>query len=153
MILANTQTEEAEQALNMFKYKWKNDVRVINKYFTLVASSKNQNTFEKVKLLEKDSLFQIEIPNMIKALYLNFVRNLTLFHDNTYEPYNFIASKIIEIDKFNPSMSSSLASAFKHYSRCDAKRKEVMRLNMERIISQENLSKNAYEIIKKTLEH
>jgi len=150
MILANT--EEAEQCLSMFKYKWKNDVRVINKYFTIVASSKH-NTFEKVKLLEKDPLFQIKIPNMIRALYMNFIKNLALFHDNTYEPYNFISDRIIEIDKFNPSMSSSLASAFKYYARCDDKRKAAMKLNMERIISQKDISKNAYEIIQKTLEH
>ena len=53
----------------------------------------------------------------------------------------------------NAQIASGLAGAFKVYKKLDESHKNVMQLQLERIIQAENLSNNTYEIISKILDN
>ena len=79
-----------------------------------------------------------------------FIRNYPQFHDESGEGYKFIADMIIKLDKINPSVASTLASAYNDYSLLKENQKEYMKGALELVLAQNNLSKNTYEIIHKT---
>ena len=90
-------------------------------------------------------------PNKIRSLIGAFTGNVQ-FHAIDGSGYEFVTDKIIEIDKFNPSMSAGLARCFRKYAKMDDVRKGLMKTQMERILAEKDVSKDAYEIISKTLD-
>ncbi|MCP4131248.1 MAG: aminopeptidase N [bacterium] len=150
-ILVNRETPEREKSLAVFYDKWKEEILVISKWLSVQAASSLESTLEQVIALEKDPVFDIKIPNLVRALIGAFSRNPARFHDASGEGYKYLAKKIIEIDKFNPSISSALAGAFKFFPKVDQVRKNMMRVQLERIMGDPDLSKNTFEIVSKTL--
>jgi aminopeptidase N len=123
----------------------------MNKYFGLLASSSRKDVLQRVIALQDDSAYDKKVPNLIRSLIGSFSRNYQYFHAKDGSGYKFVADKIIEIDKINAQMASGLAGAFKIYSRMNLKNRELMRVELEKIVSIEILSKNTYEIISKIL--
>ncbi len=150
-ILANIDCEEKDKALVLFYDKWKEDTLVMNKWLAVQAISKLSNTLERVRSLMCDPIFDISIPNLVKALLGSFISNLIVFHNKNGKGYSFIADKIIELDTLNPQIASGLCSAFKYYAKVDAMRKTMMNKEMVKILGKKDLSNNVYEIISKTI--
>ncbi len=150
--LNNHQSWEREQALRKFYDAWKKNLLVMTKWLSLEASSPVKNTVDRVRTLETDPVFKITIPNLVRALVGSFCRNSVHFHNLEGTGYRYVADKIIEIDGFNPSIASSLAGAFRLFPKVDEQRKELIKAQLERILSVKNISKNTYEIVYKTLQ-
>jgi aminopeptidase N len=151
-VLGDYDTLESSEAMNAFYEKWKDDTLVMNKWFAVQASSKSKNVLDKVKTLESNSSYDSQNPNKIRSLIGAFVGNIQ-FHEESGSGYKFLADKIIEIDAFNPNMSSGLSRGFRKYMKMDKLRKALMKQEMERILSREKVSRDTFEIISKTLEN
>jgi aminopeptidase N len=141
---------EASAAVQSFYDKWSDDTLVMNKWFAVQASSKLPGLVDKIRELEKSPAYDNQNPNKIRSLIGAFCGNVQ-FHDVSGSGYNLVADKIIEIDAFNPSMSAGLGKCFRQFARMDEGRKTLMRTEMERILAIENISKDLYEIVSKTL--
>ena len=135
-----------------FYEKWQKDSLAILKWFNaLAAHSPKEHIFERLELLEQDPLFQKTTPNFLRALYLQFARsNLTSFHARDGKGYRYLGEKIKWIDQFNPNVASRAASAFSMLPKLDPERQSHIR-EVLRSISQENLSRDTYEVISKYL--
>ncbi len=96
-------------------------------------------------------VLDIRIPNLVRALIGAFSQNLVNFNDITGRGYAYVADKIIEIDAFNPSISSLLARSFKLYPRTDSLRRGLIEKELKRIMGAGGLSKNTHEIVANTL--
>jgi len=149
-ILADFDNETANAAVDKFYETWKDDVLVMNKWFAVLASSKRPGILAKVKELESCPAYDGQNPNKIRSLIGAYAGNVQ-FHATNGEGYEFLADKIIEIDKFNPSMSAGLSKCFRKYAKMDEGRKALMKEHMERILAVSDISKDAYEIVSKTL--
>jgi aminopeptidase N len=149
-ILAEHEGELSAKALNSFLAQWKDETLVVQKWFGVQAISDASNTLERVKRLEKSELFNIKVPNLLRSLIGAFATNLRHFHSRDGSGYRYLADKIIEIDAFNPSMSSALIGRFKWYKKLDSIRQKAIKTELLRIKKQP-LSNNAYEIIDKIL--
>ena len=123
----------------------------MTKWFALQANINKSDILADIKKLEGDSVFDIKIPNLVRALIGSFTKNHINFHDKSGNGYKYLSDKILEIDTFNPSISSSLTGVFKLYSKVDENRKNMMNKELNTIISRKNLSKNTYEIVYKIL--
>lgn len=150
-LLANMECQPREESLQAFYQQWKDDTLVMNKWLSVQALSKLDGTFERVKLLMKDPVYDASIPNLVRALIGSFTHNAVHFHRHDGAGYAFLADRIIEIDRFNPQMAATLTRAFRKYAKLDALRKKVMKKELERIIAQEGLSTNVYEMISQML--
>ncbi|SMP89271.1 alanyl aminopeptidase. Metallo peptidase. MEROPS family M01 [Epsilonproteobacteria bacterium SCGC AD-311-C15] len=150
-ILENIDVESSEIAMADFYKKYKKDTLVMNKYFSILAASSRTGTLERVIKLQNDEVYDEKVPNLVRSLIGVFARNYKYFHSKDAEGYKFVADKIIEIDKINAQMASGLAGAFKIYARLNHINKELMKVQLERIISTHSLSKNVYEIVSKIL--
>ncbi|MCD4668793.1 MAG: aminopeptidase N, partial [Sulfurimonas sp.] len=141
----------SEIALNNFYNKYKNDTLVMNKYFSILSASNREGTLDRVIALQNDEVYDEKVPNLVRSLIGVFARNYKHFHAKDGNGYKFVADKIIEIDKINPQMASGLLGAFKIYEKMNSINKELMKVELEKIISQKELSKNVYEIVAKII--
>ena len=149
-VLADFDNDTSNSAVDSFYDKWKDDTLVMNKWFAVIASSKRPGILSRVKELENCPAYDNQNPNKIRSLIGAYAGNVQ-FHAANGEGYEFLADKIIEIDKFNPSMSAGLSKCFRKYAKMDLERKGLMKNHMERILAVEDISKDVYEIISKTV--
>ncbi|QSZ41343.1 aminopeptidase N [Sulfurimonas aquatica] len=150
-ILENTFSDFALEALGDFYSKYKDQTLVMNKYFSILSASHREGVLKRVIELQNDEVYDEKVPNLVRSLIGVFARNYKYFHAKDASGYKFVADKIIEIDKINPQMASGLAGAFKIYSRINTLNKELMRVELQRILNTKELSKNSFEIISKIL--
>ncbi len=150
-VLENSSSELREAALQNFYNRFKTDTLVMNKYFAVLAASQREGTLQRVIALQNDEVYDEKVPNLVRSLIGVFARNYKYFHAKNGDGYSFVADKIIEIDKINAQMASALAGAFKIYERLNITNKVLMKKELERIMAQESLSKNTFEIISKIL--
>ena len=150
-ILENISAKESEIALSNFYFKYKDETLVMNKYFSILAASHRDGTLDRVIALQNDEVYDEKVPNLVRSLIGVFARNYKHFHAKDGHGYKFIADKIIEIDKINAQMASGLVGAFKIYEKMNIKNKELMEIELQRIISVDTLSKNVYEIVSKII--
>lgn len=149
VFLCNTESEEKEKALDSFYKQWKDDPLVMCKWFGAQSGSKAKSTLKITKELIKHQSFNEKNPNIVRALLGSFVGNLTHFHEKTGEGYSFISDQLLKLDAINPYISSRLAIGFQKYEKLDMERKKHMSSHIDKILSQENISPNLYEIIAK----
>ncbi|MBT7766195.1 MAG: aminopeptidase N, partial [Bdellovibrionales bacterium] len=138
------------QAINQFLAQWKDETLVVQKWFGAQALSAAAGTLDRVIELEKMELFDIKVPNLLRALVGSFAANVRHFHARDGSGYHYLADKIIEIDALNPSMASALIGRFKWYKKLDSIRQKAIKTELLRI-KKRPLSNNAYEIIDKIL--
>ncbi len=149
--LVHSKSKYMDQALEKFYTKWKHETLVIQKWLTVQATSSYDETFDRVKKLEHDKVYDKTVPNLVRSLILQFAANRLQFNHESGRGYSFVADRIIELDRLNPQVASRLASQYKDFKRLPANLKLLMEKELERIIKTEGLSKNVFEIVSKTL--
>ena len=150
-IIENSTKYHSQSELDHFYQTYKSEHLVMDKYLSLLAGSKRDGVLERVKELENSELYDKTVPNMVRALIGGFIGNTKYFHAKDGSGYQFLADNLIEIDKINAQMSSRLAGSFKLYKKMNKKSKELMRVELKRVISQEKISSNLYEIVSKII--
>ena len=140
-------------AFKGFYQKWKDEALVMNKWFSLQALSMREGSaVRRVELLAKNSLFDINNPNKVYALFGGFGNfNSVGFHDKSGDGYRFIAEQIVAIDGKNPQVASRIASTFNQWKRFDSNRQALMKTQLERIVAHKGLSNNVFEIVSRAL--
>jgi aminopeptidase N len=139
-------------AVQSFYQKWKNDSLVMIKWFAAIAAHSPQPVaINRLEVLESDPLFLSEVPNYLRALYLQFAKNnLVAFHAVDGSGYRFLGERIKKIDKFNPQVASRIASAFSLINKLDSGRKAKMQ-DVLRDVMESSPSRDTYEVISKYL--
>ncbi|MFH2124076.1 MAG: aminopeptidase N [Pseudomonadota bacterium] len=150
--LVHCPVKQREEILADFYQQWQDDPLVVDKWLTLQATSSLEDTLDTVKTLLSHPGFSLHNPNKVRALIGAFATgNHLRFHAETGIGYAFLAEQIINIDSFNPHISSRLMTSFTSWKRYDTGRQQLMREQMERIAVQPGLSAGVYEVVQKTL--
>jgi aminopeptidase N len=141
-----------EGPIKKFYEKWKKDSLVMLKWFSAISAySPEKVILPRMSQLENDPLFLREVPNYLRALYLQFAKNnLVGFHQASGEGYDLMADRILKVDKFNPQVASRMSSSFSLVSKVDSIRRIKMKAALERVMSG-NPSKDTFEVISKYL--
>ena len=148
-VLNNIECSEREEVLNAFYQQWKGDVLVMCKWLGVQALSKLDGTLERVTALKNSDIFDMGIPNLVRALFGSFAMNHVHFNSNDGVGYAFLADNIIELDAINPQIAARLAEGFRRYGKLDSLRKKAMGAELDRILSVGGLSNNTYEMVSK----
>jgi len=150
-LLENYAPELAQAPLEDFYTRYRDQTLVMNKYFTVLASSRRVGTLERVITLQDDPAYDVKVPNLVRSLIGSFARNPVAFYDPSGKGFKFVADKVIQIDALNPQIASGLAGAFKNYGKLSTLQKMQMASELERIKNHEGISNNVYEIVEKIL--
>ena len=149
---ANARAPERDDRLAWFEERWRDDPLVLDKWFSLQATSRLPDTLDRVRTLTRHPGFDIENPNRVRAVIGAFCHaNQRQFHDASGAGYRFLREHVLAIDAFNPQSSARLLSAASRWRRLDADRGALLRGELERILATPGLSKDCHEVAKKFL--
>lgn len=146
-ILLHNKTKYTELVKEDFYMTWKDDSLVLQKWMQILASIPSQQCFQNLTMLENLPEYDKTVPNIVRAVYGVFINNFTVFHSKDGRGYKILADKIIEIDKYNPHLSSRFARAFSDYVKFQEK--DYAKAQIKRMLDTEDLSANVYEILSK----
>jgi aminopeptidase N len=150
--LANCDCPERLKALSEFEKKWRDDALVMDKWFSLQATSSLPGTLDRVRALMGHDRFDPRNPNKVRSLIGAFCHgNPVRFHSADGVGYEFLADQVIDIDRRNPQIAARLLGSLSRWRKFDPNRQALMKSTLERILSTEKLSKDSYEIASKTL--
>jgi aminopeptidase N len=151
-VLANLEGPERVEALREFYAKWKDDPLVLDKWFTVQAMSTLPATVQRVRELTTHADFTLKNPNRVRALVGAFaLSNLSRFHDADGGGYAFLGDLVLELDALNPQVAARMVGAFNQWKRFEPRRKELMRVQLERVAAKKGLSNDTYEIVARAL--
>ena len=152
-ILSHMNPEMREKACHAFYNKWQTRTLVIDKWFSIQAQSKLEDTLDQVKKLTAHKDFTMANPNKVRALIFAFAMNNPIhFHRADGQGYEFVAERILALDKVNHQTAARLCSCFNLWKRYDNNRQAMMKKQLETMAGQKELSRNLYEIVSRALE-
>lgn len=150
--IVNSQNPAKSNCLQQFYQQWRDEALVIDKWFSIQASSSQADTFSVVQSLLQHSAFDLKNPNRVRALIGAFSQTNPLhFHAINGQGYQFLADQVIALNRLNPQVASRMVSALTQWHRFDEQRQSLMKQQLERIIHTENISKDVFEIANKSL--
>ena len=141
-----------QTALDQFYDRWRANPLVIDKWFAIQAAAPRDDAMMRVQSLRAHEDFEMRNPNRVRALAAAFaMRNPRAFHAADGSGYRFLASLAADIDKLNPALAARLLTPFESWRRFDAQRQAQARAELEMLAAQPQLSKNAREMVERTL--
>ena len=150
--LANTDCPQREPALKQFFEQWQEEKLVVDKWFSVQATSRLPDTLDRVRSLVSHPAFQVRNPNAVRALVGAFCHNNPVrFHDPGGAGYRFLTEQVLTIDPLNPQVAARLVSAFTLWRRYEPVRREAMKQCLMTIAGTTPLSNDVYEIVTKSL--
>ena len=151
-VMANGSHPAKQQCLTDFYRQWQAEALVIDKWFALQASSPVPDTFATVQALMLHPAFDLKNPNRVRALIGAFSQaNPLHFHAANGQGYQFLAGQIIALNTLNPQVASRMLSALTSWRRYDEGRQTLMKAQLERIMTTEDISRDVYEVASKSL--
>ncbi|ORJ61253.1 aminopeptidase N [Geothermobacter hydrogeniphilus] len=150
--LCNSDVAEREELLNDFHARWKDQPLVLDKWFTLQATSRRDDCLDQVIKLAAHPDFNLRNPNRARSLLGALAHsNPAAFHRNDGSGYRFIADYVLRLDRLNPQIAARLVSCFNRWRRMVPELGEQMRAELERIQTDSKLSRDVREIVGKAL--
>ena len=150
-LLVNCRGEVAEHANTCFYAKWSSQELVLDKWFAVQAMAKHDGVINDVNKLMMHTDFSLNNPNKVRALISSFsMANPRYFH--TKAGYELLEKVILDLDAINPQTAARLVTPFTRWRRYSESLQALMKASLERILSQDKLSKDTFEIVSKSLE-
>ncbi|HIG07110.1 MAG TPA: aminopeptidase N [Methylococcaceae bacterium] len=150
--IVNSQHHARAQLLAQFYTQWHGDALVIDKWFSLQATSYLPEAFDVVRTLTGHTAFDIKNPNRVRALVGAFSQaNPLHFHRADGAGYLFLADQIVKLNNINPQVAARMVVPLTHWQRFDVARQQQMKGQLERIMVTPGICKDVYEIVSKSL--
>ena len=153
--LVHSTAEEGQalgaEALEEFFQQWQHEALVVDQWFAVQAVNPRNDALESVIELMEHSAFSIKNPNKVRSLIGAFCgQNHVNFHALSGAGYEFLADRVIELDKLNPQIASRLITPLTRWKKYDSKRQALMQAQLQRIKATPDLSKDAFEVVEKS---
>ncbi|TGN18735.1 aminopeptidase N [Leptospira idonii] len=136
---------QEESYLTYFE-KWKNDSLVLDYWFSVQVSFRD-NALLKAKELLEHSKFNWSNPNKVRSLIGAFARNPLSFHKADGSGYQFLSESIIRLNAINPQMAAALAKLFQSAWLQSGKRPTFASEQLKKISEIPNLSRELGEVV------
>jgi aminopeptidase N len=150
--LASCDCPEREQLLAEFYDRWQADRQVVDKWFSLQATSSLPGTLDQVTALLDHPAFELHNPNRFRALVGAFSQgNQVRFHKPNGAGYRFLADQLLRLIPVNPQVAARLLAPLTRWRRFDANRQQLMKTELERIRRMKDLPRDVYEVVTKSL--
>ncbi|WP_375228127.1 aminopeptidase N [Roseobacter sp. S98] len=141
-------TGNGDDALGTFEAQWKDDRLVMDKWFGLqVIQSEPDRTAETAAKLTEHADFNWKNPNRFRAVFGSLAIHHAGFHAADGAGYRLLTDWLIRLDPVNPQTTARMCSAFQTWRRYDTDRQAIVAAELDRILSQDGLSRDTCEMI------
>jgi aminopeptidase N len=149
----HAQMPSAGELLADFEQRWKEQPLVMDKWFSIQATSRQPDMVPRIRELMQHPGFTLRNPNRVRALIGAFVSgNPARFHAADGTGYRLLSDIVLELNTLNPQIASRLVRTMSRWRRYDEGRRALMQSELERIRDSDGLSKDVLEIVSKSLE-
>jgi aminopeptidase N len=150
--LASCDCPERHVALDEFYGKWQDDRQVVDKWFSVQASSTLPDALAEVTRLLEHPAFELTNPNRFRSLVGAFSQaNPVRFHDVTGAGYRFLGEQLLRLIPLNPQVAARLLTPLTRWRRVDPARQALMLLELRRIRALLDLPRDVFEVVEKSL--
>jgi aminopeptidase N len=150
--LASCDCPERLPTLEAFYERWRDDRQVVDKWFSLRATSSLTSALEEVTALLEHPDFELANPNRFRSLVGAFSQaNLVRFHALDGKGYRFLTDQLLRLIPVNPQVAARLLGPMTRWRRFDPIRRELMKSELERIRRVKDLPRDVYEVVAKSL--
>jgi aminopeptidase N len=151
-IVNSKHKSQAEVALASFYNKWQTEPLVVNQWLAVQAGSAEYGTVENINKLLAHEAFDIKNPNKVRSVIGAFAgQSLVNFHAEDGLGYQLLADKIVLLNRLNPQIASRLVAPLSKWRRYVDAQGQQMKKQLQRIMSEKDLSKDVYEVVSKSL--
>ena len=151
MAMVHHQTQGVTEALADFYQDFEEDALVIDKWFSLQASSPTTDV-KAVRKLMQHPAFTLKNPNRARSLLFAFCSsNPAQFHATDGSGHAFWAEQVIALDALNPQVAARLARTLDRWRKYTPVLQKSMRSAIEKVASNKKLSNDVAEVIGKAL--
>jgi aminopeptidase N, Escherichia coli type len=151
LVLAGLDVRERAEALADFHDRYAGNALVIDKWFSLQASSFHPDVLAHVRELTGHADFTMSNPNRVRALYMAAAMNPAAFHDASGDGYRLIGDLIRRLDPINPQTAARFVPSLGRWRRIEPARAAMMRAELEKIAAEPSLSRDVREQVTKSL--
>jgi aminopeptidase N len=144
--------KEKADVLESFYLRWKDESLVVNQWFMAQAVSPLTGTLQHIKTLMKHPAFDIKNPNKVRSLIGAFCgQNSVNFHQADGEGYRFLSEQILQLNRLNPQVASRMLGPLTKWRKYPVAQQRLMKAELEKILAQEELSRDVFEVVSKSL--
>ncbi len=152
-LVADGEHPARQTLLDDFAARWRSDPLVMDKWFSVQARSSREDTLENVLRLQQHPAFSITNPNKVRALIGSFAAGNPLrFHAPDGKGYTFLVDKVLQLDSINPQIAARLLRSMARWRHHDKARQEHARRQLERVVGQNGISRDVFEVASKSLQ-
>ncbi|RJG42436.1 aminopeptidase N [Motilimonas pumila] len=135
-----------------FDQRWRHDALVLDKWFSLAATTPANDSLGQVKALLEHPGFSLKNPNRTRALIGSFVNgNVQGFHNSDGSGYLFLTDILCQLNTSNPQVAARLITPLIQFKRLDNDRQLLIKEQLNRLLSLPNLAKDLYEKVTRAL--
>lgn len=135
-----------------FAQRYPDNVQVMDKYFSLVATTPTDAVFTQLEQLTAHPLFSWKNPNRVRAVFGAFSqRNPQQFHRADGRGYRLLAQIVTKLDPLNPQLAARLITPLLSWQRYDQQRQQILTNVLQEFASQTALSNDVFEKVSKSL--
>ena len=150
--LVSCDCPERHQVVDDFYQQWRHNRQVLDKWFSIQATSNLPGTIDVAEKLIKHPDFELTNPNRFRSLVGAFSQNHVRFHAGDGAGYRFVTEQLLRLIPLNPQVSARLLGPLTTWRRYDATRQALMREQLEQIANLANLPREVYEVVTKSLQ-
>jgi len=151
-LINNFSLTKRQVILDDFYQRWSSDPLVLDKWFSVQAQNQAPNCLDEIKKLLNNPHFSIKNPNKVRSLIGAFANSNPLnFHRADGSGYVFLGEQIQQLDEINPQISARLMRIFANWRKFDSARQEKIKSVLEKVLNNQKISKDLYEITKQCL--
>ena len=144
----------AQPALEKFYALFKDEALVIDKWFSLQASSSDQggDILPRVRQLMKHPDFSLKNPNRARSVIFSFCSgNPGAFHRTDATGYLFWAEQVLALDAINPQVAARLARAMDRWKKLAQPYQNAALEAIKRVAAKGDLSNDVREVVSRAL--
>jgi aminopeptidase N len=140
-----------DQIVTRFYQQWKDTALVVDKWFSVLGSSGVENALDEIKPLFSHLAYTLANPNRARSLLGSTIANSTAFHQADGAGYALAAQKILELDAINPQVAARLANPFVHWRKLVAQQGQLMKSEVENMLTSSEMSNDLNELLTTSL--
>jgi aminopeptidase N len=150
--LSQHDVPERQAAFDDFYKRYSDDPLIIDKWFSLQATTPDPKTLDRVRALTGHSAFSMTNPNRVRSLIGAFAQgNATQFNRADGQGYEFVADRILALDPANPQVASRMTTAFRSWRVLEPGRRGRAQAALQRIAAAPKLSRDVSDIVQRAL--
>ncbi len=121
-------------------------------WFQIQATATRPGALQRVQKLMQHPAYDASNPNKVRSLVAAFCgANPVNFHRGDGSGYRFLVEQVGQIDRYNPQLASRLLVPLTRWKKYPPANAAAMRGALEALSKGQDLSRDVYEIVSKSL--